>query len=274
MTTPPSPDPRPSDTSPASDAGQLGDVVPGDPPVPITLWRLPRPPAGIILSAALAQRLAANYTTRGARVVDLTTDRTARSRQPAADQLVALVITSWPRRGAHAPGCPPHAERSDERTAHSGERSPDGVEHLSAAERSPLTERSGGAEGEQDAAEHFAEQPERSGERPGEQASGGSVAEHLAWCAGMLAERGCVAVVVTNVDIPDQLGTVVEAARASGLTYLQHIVVAHEIAYTDPRTPRARSPRAGQRQRRRSDGVHLRVHTDVLVFASDLAAHG
>lgn len=270
MTTPPSPDPRPSDTSPASDAGQLGDVVPGDPPVPITLWRLPRPPAGIILSAALAQRLAANYTTRGARVVDLTTDRTARSRQPAADQLVALVITSWPRRGAHAPGCPPHAERSDERTAHSGERSPDGVEHLSAAERSPLTERSGGAEGEQDAAEHFAEQPERSGE----QAAGGSVGEHLAWCAGMLAERGCVAVVVTNVDIPDQLGTVVEAARASGLTYLQHIVVAHEIAYTDPRAPRARSPHARQHRRRRSDGVHLRVHTDVLVFASDPAAHG
>lgn len=92
------------------------------------------------------------------------------------------------------------------------------------------------------------------------------LAEHVAGCAARLAPGGCLAVVVANDDIPDLLGRIVVAARAAGLTYLQHVVAAHHL----PPPPSA-GPRDGLRGRRPSAGPgagerQLRVHTDVLVF--------
>ena len=86
---------------------------------------------------------------------------------------------------------------------------------------------------------------------------------HLALCAAHLNDGGCLAIVVTSPEIPDQLGILVGAARTAGLRYLQHVVVAHRL---NPRT--ITKPRAANGSRRREQ--HLRVHTDVLLF---LARH-
>ncbi len=158
-------------------------MVPGDPPVPITVWHIPRPPAGTLVSAALVRRLIVNYTRPGAHVVDLTAGgHLARvDRQPAA-----LVITAWP-------------------------------------------------------------------------AGQVTATAHLTGCALALRPGGFVAVVITATDTPDQLGDLVGAARTAGLTYLQHIVVAHQL-----------HPHAGTRRPtpgRDASGRHLRVHTDLLILS-------
>lgn len=51
----------------------IGDVVPGEPLVPITVWQVPTPPRTATVSLPLAQRLVANYTHRHDLVLNLTT---------------------------------------------------------------------------------------------------------------------------------------------------------------------------------------------------------
>jgi len=75
-----------------------GDVVPGEPPVPITVWYIPRPPDAttahaIAVSGQMTRRLVANYARRGAVIIDLTT--CVPSSLPA-DATAELVITQWP----------------------------------------------------------------------------------------------------------------------------------------------------------------------------------
>jgi hypothetical protein len=170
--------------------GPIGDVVPGDPPVPITVWHIPRPPAGTTVSAPMARRLIGNYTRPGAHIIDLTAggQLTTADAEPAA-----LVITGWPAGQVTATG-------------------------------------------------------------------------HLHACALALQPGGCLAVVIAATDTPDQLGPLVAAARAAGLTYLQHIVVAHHLtarAATNPDDRDRTRPRAGVAG---LGGPHLRVHTDLLIM--------
>jgi hypothetical protein len=103
---------------------------------------------------------------------------------------------------------------------------------------------------------------------------------HLAGCAAALGQGGCVAVVLDTTQTPDLLGTLVTAARAAGLTYLQHIVIAHQLTPKPPtthtHTGTGSSPGSGRRSGTRSGpasgpgsgrvGVHLRVHSDLLIF--------
>jgi hypothetical protein len=189
---------------PAPAPDPTGDVVPGDPPVPITVWHIPRPPAGTLTSAALVRRLIVNYTRPGARVVDLTGcgQLTAADSQPAA-----MVITAWP------------------------------------AGRVTAT-------------------------------------AYLTSCARALRPGGFVAVVITATDTPDQLGDVVTAARAAGLVYLQHIVVAHQFTpHTGPsHTGSNPEPEPHGDTHRPAAGLdhhgrHLRVHTDLLVLMLPGDAH-
>jgi hypothetical protein len=87
------------------------DVVPGIPPVPITVWRTPSDEPGPHLGPRLAARLLAAYTHTGEAVYDTTGDPilrqvatntgrhyhaggTGRSRSQV--QLVALAVTRWP----------------------------------------------------------------------------------------------------------------------------------------------------------------------------------
>jgi hypothetical protein len=92
--------------------------------------------------------------------------------------------------------------------------------------------------------------------------------EHLRDCAQHLRPSGCLAVVVPNADIPDQLGRLVTAARAVGLTYLQHIVAVHQLAAS-----RASAGDGRREHPLRARPVRqLRVHTDVLIFRKPLSA--
>jgi hypothetical protein len=166
-----------------------GDVVPGEPPVPITVWHIPRAPGDPAVPAALGRRLVANYTRPGRATVDLTSTAPAprTTRRPSE-----LVITQWP---------PP---------AHP--------------------------------------QPDPSA--------------HLASCAVHLGPGGCLAVVVHEPPTYDILGVLVGAGRAAGLTYLQHIVVVHHLH--TPSDDEAAQPTDAARLK--PGQVHVRVHTDVLVF--------
>lgn len=171
--------------------------MPGHPPVPITVWYLPKPRRGTRVHAGLVRRLIANYTHPGTGVINLIAGHRlgTRNRPPAA-----LIITSWPQ----------------------SQTGPDN-----------------------------------------------SPAEHIAACAEYLDEGGCLAVVVTNHDIPDALGVLVAAARSAGLRYLQHVVVAHHLT---PRTNQPRPPASTTTAAARSgppapgEAPQMRVHTDLLVF--------
>jgi hypothetical protein len=166
---------------PASTPLPVGDVVPGDPPVPITVWHLPKPRRDTAIPSGVIRRLVLNYTHSGAPVINLSAGQHL---DQTGQQRVALIITGWPQ---------PHV------TA---------VTHLSA-------------------------------------------------CAIHLQAGGCLAVVITTSQIPDQLGILVGAARIAGLTYLQHVVVAHRLTPRSHQDPRRR-PGRGE--------PHIQVHTDVLLF--------
>lgn len=172
-----------------------GDVVPGNPPVPISVWHLPRPPGTPLVSADLTRRLIANYTRPGATVLDLTSSVPA---HVPADAKAELVITQWP---------PPDAA-----VASTDDATPDPCGHLAA-------------------------------------------------CAARLTVHGCVAVVVADPDIHDLLAVLVTAAHDTGLTYLQHIVVVHQL---DP--PAGDLPRRVDVARLPSGRRHLRVHTDLIIL--------
>jgi hypothetical protein len=78
----------------------------------------------------------------------------------------------------------------------------------------------------------------------------------LADCAQRLMVGGCVAVVLHAAELTVNQ-VLIAAARAAGLTYLQHVVAAHDLT----------APRGYL-----DGGTHQRVHTDVLIFRSSLDA--
>jgi hypothetical protein len=105
------------------------DVVPGTPPVPITVWRTPSDEPGPHLGPRLAARLLAAYTHTGDTIYDTTGDPVLRQtatttgrhyhtsstsrRSSSQVQPVALVVTAWPRRlQDHAP-TPPSSTNSN-----------------------------------------------------------------------------------------------------------------------------------------------------------------
>ncbi len=176
----------------------VGDIVPGQPPVPITVWHVPAARPGETMSLRLAERLVMNFTHGRRLVLDLTVGHqltqatvTARRRhlrlEPAelagGTGRAALIVSGWPLAGA-----------------------------LDDAPAGPF----------------------------------------LGDCAARLMAGGCVAVVLGCADLT-VYQTLIAAARNAGLTYLQHIVAAHDLS--------------GRRGRLGDGGTHLRVHTDVLVFA-------
>jgi hypothetical protein len=183
--------------TPAPEA--VGDIVAGEPPVPITVWHVPAARAGESISITLAERLIMNFTLGRRLVLDLTNGEqlsrathAARRRyarhQPddltTGDGRAALIVSAWP------------------------------ITHTAAGDL-------------------------------------------LADCAARLMVGGCVAVVLGAGELTvNQL--LIAAARTAGLTYLQHIVAAHDL-----------TERRGQLG---EDGNHLRVHSDVLIFARPLSA--
>lgn len=179
------------------------DVVPGDPPVPVNIWRLPEG-EDLPVGARLATRLLAEYTRPDEPVYDMINSpalreaarATGRSYRPAnrfqaPAEPAALAVAIWP---------------------------------LTDHRRDPVT--------------------------------------LLSKLCRRLRPGGFLAVIVTPPDQPNQvapveLGPVVATATAAGLSYLQHVV-------TMPDSPELSAGAAGPIAAK--DGVHQRVHTDVLVF--------
>lgn len=111
----PDPATNPAFIEPTSDPARaapipVGDVVPGDPPVPITVWPVPPPEPGNTMSNGLGVRLVHNYTHPGELIVDLTdgpqlaraiiaAGRRSHLNQPGVvrnrTEPVALVATDW-----------------------------------------------------------------------------------------------------------------------------------------------------------------------------------
>ena len=92
----------------------VGDVVPGDPPVPVTVWPVPPPRAGETMSSPLGYRLVQNLTYPGDLVVDLTIGPQLaraviashrRSQLPrgrlAGREPAALIVAGWPSMRLH-----------------------------------------------------------------------------------------------------------------------------------------------------------------------------
>jgi hypothetical protein len=173
----------------------IGEVVPGQPPVPITVWQLPAPPPASTLSLPLAQRLVANYTHRHDLVLDLT----------AGPQLARAAMSAHRRTRRQHP---------DDLDAPEGGREPAAL----------------------------AVAPWPADEPP----------QWLSTCANRLAPGGCLVLVLATGEVTIH-PRLVTAARTAGLTYLQHIIAAHQLRTGGTRLT--------------IHGRHLRVHSDILVLA-------
>jgi len=172
----------------------IGDIVDGEPPVPITVWHVPAARAADTMSAPLAQRLVANFTHPRDLIIDIT----------HGSQLAQAASAARRRHRRHQPA------------------------DLASGKAQAALLVSGWPAGEVTAE------------------------DYLASCAAQLAVGGCVAVVLTDGEVSFSQ-SLIAAARTAGLTYLQHIVAAHDL-----------SDRHGQLD---DDGTHIRVHSDVLVFS-------
>jgi hypothetical protein len=168
--------------------------VPGEPPVPITVWHVDRARASETMSRTLAERLVANFTHGRGLILDLTT----------GDQITRAARTARRRYARHT-------------------------------------------------ADDLATDPRRAELIVAGWPLGSTTADSLfVDCAARLMAGGCVAVVLGAVELTvNQL--LIAAARAAGLTYLQHIVAAHDLT---------------ERRGQLAEGTHLPVHNDVLIFTS------
>ncbi|MER5337985.1 hypothetical protein [Micromonospora sp. NPDC002717] len=82
-----------TDKNPRRAPTPVGDVVPGDPPVPITVWPVPAPQEGETLSNAMGVRLVHNLTHPSDLIIDLA----------VGPQLARAVIAAHRRSHLHAP---------------------------------------------------------------------------------------------------------------------------------------------------------------------------
>ncbi|MEU2610702.1 hypothetical protein ABZ570_03815 [Micromonospora sp. NPDC007271] len=254
----------------------LIDLVAGDPPVPVTVWRTAHGPAdaGRSISARLAYRLVAAYTRPGEVVVDVT-----------ADHALAAVSAAGGRRHHPAwfteassliigPATPP--ARPD--PAALGEDGDD-VPEMSAWFGDDLTDPI---------------LPTDPPAAPGHTSLAGATSLvvacwpldpadvtnriRLAWlltaCARLLRPGGCLVLVVTVPTAaaggPEDFTPVATAAASVGLGYLQHIVAVAADAEGDAFVYHVTDEELltlTHQSDPRWAVAHLRVHADLLVFS-------
>ncbi|MEV0003467.1 hypothetical protein AB0H28_14430 [Micromonospora sp. NPDC050980] len=258
----------------------LIDVVAGDPPVPVTVWRTAHGPAdaGRSLGARLTYRLVAAYTRPGEVVVDLT-----------ADHALSAVCAAGGRR--HHPGWftdassliigpatppartdPADPAAADDRDGDEGDGLPDMTAWFGddLTDGHPPAERTIAAAGLTSLGEAtslvVACWPL--------DADGTTNRVRLAWllsaCARLLRPGGCLVLVVTVPSAaaggPEDFSPVATAAAQVGLGYLQHIVAvgadtdgdAFVYHVTDEELLTLTHPQWV---------AHVRVHADLLVFS-------
>lgn len=255
------------------------DLVAGDPPVPLTVWRTARTPgdASRSIGTRLADRLIAAYSRPGEAVVDLTPDHAltsacaagARRHHPAwfTDASSLIVGPATPRPPAGTAGGTDEDEDLPEMGAWFGDDLTDPDLHPPA--------------------------DTVAGPPPGgslQQATSLVVAcwpldpnaatnrVRLAWlltgCAALLQPGGCLILVVTvpagTTAGPEDFSGVVQAAASVGLGYLQHLVAVTAdtdgdafVYHVTDEELLTLTTALGDRWR----VAHLRVHADLMVFS-------
>jgi len=237
---PPVPADDPATAAAASSGAADLDAVPGDPPVPITVWRTPAAASGIgagLIGQQLAARLVAAYTRRGDTVLDATTTNHPGDPGNAGDAGDPVLAGA-----AAAAGRTVRVPRRRGR----GQRAEEPAD--------------GGDAGDAALAVCCWPLP-RAG-----------LIDPVITLGGIrrrLRPGGVLAVIVpTPVDGtgPAQLGPLVRAAAAAGLGYLQHIVAMHATADGDTLVPATGDAEPAAAGARAGGAAHLPAHTDVLVF--------
>ncbi len=236
-------------TVPDGDSGHDIDVVPGDPAVPITVWRTPRGADGedTAIPARLAQRLVAAYTRAGEAVIDLTAGHAVTAAALAGGRRChrawftdASAVIIGPHTGAATSGEPRrHLARGRDEPPTAGSAS------LVMASW-PLDTQAAG--------------------------SRARLAALLTACGEMLRPSGCLVMVAANPPpaAPEDLTDVVAAAKRAGLGYLQHIVAARADVHGDQFVYHATDDELAALAPAADGGeptrVHLPVHADLFVF--------
>ncbi|MFI7025712.1 hypothetical protein [Micromonospora sp. NPDC049900] len=262
----------------------LIDLIAGDPPVPITVWRTARTDADAhtSLPTRLAYRLVAAYSRPGEAVVDLTNDHaltaicaTGGRRHHRAwftdssSLIIGPTTTEPPPASGTTPvtGTPMPDTDGGEDPPELGAWFGDDLTDLDRPGTDSLTPPD---DGRRDAATslvvacwplHTADTTARV-----------RLAWLLAACARLLRPGGCLVLVVGvpagTQPTPEDFGPLVAAAAAAGLGYLQHIVAVEadtdgdQFVYhvTDEELLTLAHDTA------RWQVAHLRVHADLLVF--------
>jgi len=294
MTTNSTPKPAAHRGTPIDPDGVGIDLVAGDPPVPITVWRTARSDEdSATITARLAARLIIAYSRPGETVVDLTADHTLtgacargrRAHHPGWFTDTSLIVgpATVPTDADDTPT--PHDDLTDD----FDEADPDdGVPGLDDWFGDDLTDPDLPPHPTTPAAVVDPSAPltgntslvvaawplDTGGQAPNRV----RLAFLLATCARLLRPGGCLVLVVATppgvAAVPQDLSDVVDAAAHTGLGYLQHIVAlttadtdgdrfTYHAAPTDLATLAGGDP---------SPAVHLRVHADLMIFtqAGDL----
>ncbi len=271
------PQPATAGTSPVPSI----DLVAGDPPVPITVWRTARSDqdASRSVPARLAYRMVAAYSHPGEAVIDLTEGHALTDVAVAGGRVhhkawfsdVATLTVGPPTRsteaGSPADGNPVGDSDADET---------DDAVAIAAWFGDDLTESD--LEAAPDAALH---EDARVGAAlvvanwpldPSDTTNHVRLSWLLAACRRMLRSGGCLVLVVWvpagMAATPQDFTPVVDAASRAGLGYLQHIVAVAADTDGDTFTYHATDEEllALQHARAQQWFVHITVHADLLVF--------
>jgi hypothetical protein len=277
---------QPQPTPPTGVEPDLIDLVPGDPSVPITVWRTARTDAdaGSAIPARLATRLVAAYSRPGDPVVDLTADRslttacrTGRRRHhpawftDASSLIIGPATPPAQQPPIWDPGRGPGEDEPPEMSAWFGDdltdpdpSSPPQPPVPAAADLPPEASLSRAT------SLVVASWPLHDAD-PANRV-------RLVWlltaCAALLRRGGCLILVVGvpagMTPTPEDFSPVVSAAATVGLGYLQHIVaVAADtdgdvfVYHISDEELLALARTSGQQWAM----AHLRVHADLLVFS-------
>ncbi|MFE9959274.1 hypothetical protein [Micromonospora sp. NPDC005299] len=254
----------------------LTDVVAGDPPVPVTVWRTARTNAdtGRSIGDRLAYRLVAAYSRPGDPVVDLTDDH-------------ALAAVCHAGRRRHHPGwftdvssliigpataaTPPAPPSADGDLPNTGAWFGD---DLTDPDLPPSTEPTTQARHGTSLQEATSLVVARWPLDPADATNRIRLAWLLTACARLLRPGGCLVLVVTvpttTAAGPEDFTLVATAAASVGLGYLQHIVAVtadtEGDAFIYHVTDEELLTIAQQASLERWAVAHLKVHADLLVF--------
>jgi hypothetical protein len=255
-------------TQPTGNGDEGIDVVPGDPPVPLTVWRTPAGPDPTPIPTRLAYRLLAAYTDPGDTIIDLT-----------GSPAIADVAATGNRSLVHARFTPADALVVTDTAPARPPRDRHGIP-VAAGELPELADWFG------DDLRHTDRPTGTIPDQPTDTPPAGSTRSLLvaSWplhstdpvavvrlrtlagsaCRILQPVGSVVFIATSDTPAPGNYSTLVLAATAAGLRYLQHIVAIGADITADQLTYLSTDHDLEDRDPAR----HHRVHTDLLVFST------